>query len=212
MLNVHTLDSADAIRELENLWLAERRGGVPTLALFPHKWRVEAFFDGGPDRERWGKNLVAVFVANNQVSAIFHADLVDLAEEVVGRVTGEDVRKTRLNTDANEGEQTGALPLVVERILLVAELESSLAGWVGFVWLAQAHGHVEVVHACGECTRKNGRHKLWLNRVEHVGDVIFARDIGNVVCRASVDLRHQELGRYLVTVLGSNPLNGSLCS
>ena len=107
---------------------------------------------------------------------------------MVGRVTSEDVRKTGLNTDANEGEQTGALPLVVQRILLVAQLEAGLAGWVGFVWLAQAHGHVKVVHACGECTRENGWHKLWLNRVEHVGDVILARDIGHVICRAGVNL------------------------
>ena len=49
VLDVHALDSADALWELEDLRLAEWLGGVETARRLPDGWRVQALFDGGPD-------------------------------------------------------------------------------------------------------------------------------------------------------------------
>ena len=52
MLHVDALDRADALGEVEDLRLAERRGGEPAAVLLPHDRRVEALLDRGPHRER----------------------------------------------------------------------------------------------------------------------------------------------------------------
>ena len=83
--------------------------------------RVEALLDRRPDRER-RRELVAL---DHEVGAVAHADLVDLGEQVVGRVAGEDVREARLDADPDEREQARASQPGA-RELLVAELHPAL--------------------------------------------------------------------------------------
>ena len=72
----------------------------PAVAL-PHERRVEALLDRRPDRER-RREVVAV---DHEVGAVAHADLVDLGEQVVGGVAGEDVGEAGLHAHAHEREQ-----------------------------------------------------------------------------------------------------------
>ena len=51
MLNVHTLNGSDALRELEDLWLAKGLGGIKPLFLLIDDRRVEALLDDRPDRK-----------------------------------------------------------------------------------------------------------------------------------------------------------------
>ena len=106
-------------REVEDLRLAERLGGVPPLVLLPDHRRVEALLDDRPDRESRREDLAAGFVADHEIGAVSHAQLVDLGEEVVGGIPGENVREARFDADADEGEQPLDFPLpgLVELLL-----------------------------------------------------------------------------------------------
>src|SRR5471030_1007405 len=69
VLDVDALDLADALREVEDLRLAERRSGEPAHAFLPdHRW-VETLLDGGPDREARREDLLAIVVPNHQVGS-----------------------------------------------------------------------------------------------------------------------------------------------
>ena len=67
----------------------------------------EALLDRRPDGEG-RRELVAL---DDDVRAVADAGLVDLREQVVGRVAGEDVREAGLDADADEREQAGRLPV-----------------------------------------------------------------------------------------------------
>ena len=121
VLDVDALDGADALRELEHLGLGERRGRVPAAVPLPDHRRVEALLDRRPDRER-GREVVAV---HDEVGAVADADLVDLGEQVVGGVAGEDVREPRLDADADE-RQLPRAPGLLAVELRVAELHPRL--------------------------------------------------------------------------------------
>jgi hypothetical protein len=149
VLHVHALHRADPGREVEHLRLAERRSGVPAAADLPDHRGVQAFLDGGPDREGRGE-VVAV---DDQVRAVPHADLVDLAEQRVGGVTGEHVREAGLNTHADQGELAAVLPLRRQRELVVAELDPGRAVRVVRVRMGQRHRHVEIVNSGSERSR-----------------------------------------------------------
>ena len=122
MLDVDAFDRADAGREVEHLRLAERRRRVPAAVLLPDHWGVEALLDRGPDRERRGE-LVSV---DGQVGAVPSAQLVDLGEELIGGVTGEDVGQPGLDAHADQCEPAGILPLSSLGELLVPELDAGL--------------------------------------------------------------------------------------
>ena len=143
MLDVHALDGADPLREVEHLGLGERRGRVPAAALLPDHGRVQALLDGRPDREG-RRELVAV---DDEVGAVAHADLVDLREELVRGVACEDVGGAGLDADADECEQPRLLPRRALRELLVAELHVRLLVRVLRMGLRERHRHVEVGHA-----------------------------------------------------------------
>ena len=106
VLDVDALDRPDPLREVEDLGLGERLGRVPAALALPDHRRVEALLDRRPDRER-GREVVAV---DDEVGAVADADRVDLGEELVGGVAGEDVREPRLDADADEREPAGLLP------------------------------------------------------------------------------------------------------
>jgi hypothetical protein len=56
VLDVDALDRADALGEVEDLRLAERRGRVEAPLLLPDERRVEALLDRRPDGERGAKS------------------------------------------------------------------------------------------------------------------------------------------------------------
>ena len=131
VLDVDALDHADAVRELEQLRLGERLGRVEAAFLLPDQRRVQALLDRRPDRE--GRREVVAL--DDEVGAVAHAHLVDLVEEVVGGVAGEDVGEPRLDADAREREQPALLPALVHVELVLPELD---------VGPGERHGHVEV--------------------------------------------------------------------
>ena len=104
VLDVHALDRADALREVEDLRLGERLGRVPAAVALPDHRRVEALLDRRPDREG-GREVVALDL---EVRAVADPDRVDLGEELVGGVAGEDVGEARLDADPDEREPAGS--------------------------------------------------------------------------------------------------------
>ena len=76
--------------------------------------------------EKPGEDLVAVVVADHEAGAV-GAELVDVEEEVVGGIAGEDVGQARLDADADEREPTVGLPLLRLGELVVAELDPTWA-------------------------------------------------------------------------------------
>ncbi|RPK28800.1 hypothetical protein EES37_36445 [Streptomyces sp. ADI91-18] len=155
VFHVDALDGADALGEVEDLRLAERFGGEPAaLALVDHG-RVQALLDRGPDVEGRGE----VVALDGQVGAVADADLLDLVEEVVGGVAGEDVREAGLDSHADEGEAARLLPLRGPFELLVAELHAALAVRVVGVRAGEGHRHVEVVAARRQRGVEQGHHE-----------------------------------------------------
>ena len=180
----------------------ERRGGVP-FAVLPDHRRVEALLDRGPHRERRGEDLVAVVVGHHQVGAVSGAELVDLAEQVVGGVPREDVREPRLHADPDQRQPSGGLPVGGDGELLVSELHACLLVRRLGMRLRQRHRHVEVVGARLERAREDRHVEHRVDGVHHVRDPVLA-----------AQRRHGLLGRR-VDLRGDVPLvgrRGLLCS
>ena len=92
-----------------------------------------------------GREVVAV---DGQVRAVADADLLDLVEEFVGGVPGEDVRQAGLHAHADQGQPAGRLPLGGPLELRVAELDAALLVRArSGCGAGQGHRHVEVVRA-----------------------------------------------------------------
>ncbi len=140
VLDVDALDRPDPLREVEDLGLGERRGREPATVALPDHGRVEALLDRRPDGEGRGE-VVAV---DDEARAVANPDLVDLGEELVRRVAGEDVGRARLDPDADECEQALLLPGRRALELVVAELDADLLVRVRGVRLGEGHRHVEV--------------------------------------------------------------------
>ena len=101
VLDVHALDRADALREVEHLGLGERLGREPAAALLPDHRRVEALLDRRPDRER-RREVVAL---DDEVGAVADPDLVDLREQLVGGVAREHVGRAGLDADPDRASR-----------------------------------------------------------------------------------------------------------
>ena len=71
VLDVHALDRADALRELEHLRLGEGRRGVEAALALPDQRRVQALLDRRPDRERRRE----VIPLDHEVGAVAHPHL-----------------------------------------------------------------------------------------------------------------------------------------
>ena len=115
VLDVDALDRADALGEDERLRRRERLGRVEAAAALPDDRRVEALLDRRPDAEDRREGIAA----DLQVAAVADVDLVDLVEQVVRRIAGEDVGQARVHARAQDRQATGGLPLVVLRELVV---------------------------------------------------------------------------------------------
>ena len=117
---------------------------VYDLVLLADDGRLRALLDRGPDAEAEADALGA---GDLEVAAVTDADLLDLVEEVVGRVAREVVGHAGLDAEAGERVLADLLELGAERVLLVAELDvRSGRCWPVGVRLGQRHGGVEVVH------------------------------------------------------------------
>jgi hypothetical protein len=104
VLDVHALDRADALGK-SKVSGSLNGGSCTSRGPLPDHGRVEALLDRRPDGEGRGE----VVALDDEVRAVADADLVDLAEQVVGGVAGEHVREARLDADADEGEPAGRL-------------------------------------------------------------------------------------------------------
>ena len=63
-----------------------------------------------------------------QVAAVAHVDLVDLVEEVLGGVRGEDIGEAGVHAHAQQREPAAASHCSRHRELVVAQLHAGLAG------------------------------------------------------------------------------------
>ena len=147
---------------------------VNQLAVLPDHRRVQALLDRGPHRERRREDLVAVVVGHHEVGAVAGAELVDLAEQVVGGVPREHVGQPGLDADADQRQPAGRLPLPRHRELLVAELHAGLLVRRLGVRLRQRHRHVEVVGAGLEGAVEDRHVEDRVDRVHHVRDRVLA--------------------------------------
>lgn len=163
VLDVHAAERPDVLREVEQLGFAEGLGGEPTAISLVHDRRVEALFDGRPDRERRRE----VVPGDDEVGAIAHTDLVDPREQVIAGVAGGDIGEAGLDPHAHQRQSLTRLPLAGRRELGVAEHHAHLA--VGALWMGLGHvqGHVDVVAAGGQRTLEDGRVEPWVAGVEH---------------------------------------------
>jgi hypothetical protein len=195
VLDVHALDRADAVGEVEDLRLGEgRQGEEPPLQLtpgplaLPDHGRVEALLDDRPHREARREDLVAVVVADDQVGAVAGAELVDVVEQLVGGVAREHVGEARLDADAEQGQAVRRLPLAGPGELLVAELDADLLVRRAGVAHRQAHGHVEVVGVRGQGAGEDRHHEPRVDGVEDVGGAHLASQGRHCVRVGRVDL------------------------
>ena len=114
MFDVDTFDRTDAVREFEHLGLAERRSGEPTpIPLVDHR-RVQALLDRRPDREAGGE----VVAGDGEIGAVADAEFLDLGEELISGVPGEDIGHAGFDSDADQGKSTRTLPVAGEFELL----------------------------------------------------------------------------------------------
>ena len=155
----------------------ERLGRVPAALALPDQRRVEALLDRRPDREG-RRELVAL---DDEVGAVAHADLVDLGEQVVGGVAGEDVREAGLDADPDEREQAGVGPALVLVELLLAEQR---------VAARERHRHVEVGAAGLEGGLEDRQVEARVGRVQD--RVVLARERRDARPVGRVDLRRGE--------------------
>jgi len=143
VLHVADLDLPDAFGKPELLELGERLDGVD-LAVLIHDRRVVALFDRRPDAEA---ETDALGAGDLEVGPVADADLVDLVEEMVGRVPGEVVGHAGLDAEAGERVLADGLEVAVESVLVVTQLLAALVERVGGVRLRKRHRRVEVVRA-----------------------------------------------------------------
>src|SRR5207237_8856062 len=71
VLDVHTLDRADALGKHERLGLRERRQGEEAALALPYERRIQALFDRRPNREG-GREVVSL---DHAMGTIAHADI-----------------------------------------------------------------------------------------------------------------------------------------
>jgi hypothetical protein len=83
-------------------------------------------------------------VFTSRVGAVAHPDLVDLGEELVGRVPREDVRGPRIDPDPDQRERAGPLPAFVLPELVIPELDVRLLVGAFGMRLRELRRHVEI--------------------------------------------------------------------
>ncbi len=108
---------------------------------------------------------------------------------MVGGIAREHIGQAWLHADTDEGEPPGRAPLVLDRELLVAELDTGERVRLLGMALRQAHRHVEVVGAAGQCPVEDRHDEPRVDGVHDVGDPVSPNEFGDCVGRCGVDLR-----------------------
>jgi hypothetical protein len=147
VLDVHALDRADPLGELEHLGLGERRRRVEAAPPLPHKRRVQTLLDRRPDRER-RREVIAL---DDEVGAVAHAGFLDLREQLVGGVASEDVRQARLDADPDERELLRLLPCLIARELVLPEHRPRQLIRAFRMRMGERHRHVQVGDPRPQC-------------------------------------------------------------
>ncbi len=161
-------------------------------AVLPDHRRVEALLDRRPHPERRREDLVAVVVGDHQVGAVAGAELVDLAEQVVGGVPREHVREAGLDARsrparADRRSSQSARRARTARRRACTPVCSYGASRVG---PRQRHRHVEVVGARRERAAEDRHVEHRVDGVHHVRDaVLAAQRAPPTSADARVDLR-----------------------
>ena len=185
---------------MKHFRLAETLGGEEATRLFPHDWRVQTFFDGGPDRE--GRREVEAI--DRQVRAVTHTDLVDRVKEVVGGVAGEHIRQARLDAHADERQQTLVAPVRVGRQLGRAEGLTDFVVRVRRVRLREIHCHVDIGAARLESRLKNGIIQAGVAGVDDDVDLVRLSEGDDVGLVAGVNFGGCETRRVVEGLQGIN--------
>ena len=184
VLDVDAFDLADPVGELEQLRLGKRLGRIEAALLLPDQRGIQTLLDRRPDREGRGE----VVALDDEVGPVAHGHLVDLVEEMVGGVAGEDVGEPGLDTDAGEREQAALVPALVPVELLLAQQH---------VRAGQRHRHVEIGAAVLEGGVEDRRVEARIGRVEDSVRLGLAQESDESLPVARVDLRR---GKAVVAV------------
>ena len=164
VLDVHALDRADALGEVEHLGLGERRRRVPAALLLPDHGRVQALLDRRPDREG-GCEVVA---------------LDDEVRAVADRRPRRSRRRARRPRSARRRPTApGSIPMPTSASrpallpgaraleLVVAELDPDLLVRALGMRLGERHRHVEVGHPRLEARVEDRHVEDGVDRVQH---------------------------------------------
>ena len=193
MLDIYALIRTNPCRKVEHLGLTENFGGEKTPRLFPHDWRVQAFFDGGPNRKRWCK----VKTINRQVRAITHTNFVNGVKQMIGCVSREHVREPRFHTHADERQQATVAPLGVSCQLGGTQRLANFVVRVGGVWFGQIHGHVHIGAARFKGCFENGVVQARVTRVDDDVDLVGPRQRDKIVFVVGIHLGRQKAVRVV---------------
>src|SRR5690606_32260530 len=114
----------------EQLWLREGLYHVDTLPLYVLGRRVHAFVYGGPD----GKTDGYVVPFGIQVASIFHADLLDLIEEMLLCISCENIDRTGIHAYADKRKQSFLLPFCGFVELIISHLDMCFSVGIFRMW------------------------------------------------------------------------------
>ncbi len=192
VLDVDALDRPDALGEVEDLRLAERRGGEPatpssqiTGGLRHSSIVVHIENDGA--KISLPSSSVTTRLAPSRVPSSSIS-----REQVVGGVPREHVGEPGLDADPDQREPPRALPLLGHGELLVAELDAASSYGARGCGFDRRHRHVEVVGAGGERTVEDRHVEDRVDGVHHVGDPVLRHSAVTESADGGVDLRRDE--------------------
>src|SRR5688572_32035114 len=108
MFHIDHIHWANPFREIKDFVLGEWLRCEPTFVLLPNDRWIQTFFNRRPDGKTWRK----VIAINRNITSIADANLIDLIEDVILRITREHICHAWLHAKANECEQTFLFPLL----------------------------------------------------------------------------------------------------
>ena len=182
------------------LWCSEA-----TLTL-PDQRRIQALLDRRPDRE--GRREVVAL--DDEVGAVAHTDLLDLREQLLGRVPGEHVREARLHANPHEREHTGLLPLLAAGKLHVAEHHPRQLIWTRGMRMRKRHRHVQIGGRASKAASKIGSLKRGSQAFSTASGCSFADQRNEIGLRSDASTRSARSDRVLAEPIGYH-LGGSWC-
>ena len=147
MLHVDAFDLSDALGKPEGLRLRIKPSiNLHALGLHPQALAIAQAMQtyGVYLGDSGGSTALKLEDTRTEGRGQLWTDLVDLREQVVGGVAREHVGEPGLDTDADERELAGLLPVLRLRELLVAELHARLLEGSLGMGVRERHRHVEI--------------------------------------------------------------------